>query len=208
MGRATRINLPNRLARMILHIGRIDSAMKPEVVSRCHEGSPTFVPGRRPTMDQLDVLSGLIQHSGLMSVDSAPEVQLQLQQPAAPRGQLLVLEDDPLQLQLLKQHLEAVGFRVATAASIREAEQQLADGMFQLAIFDVQLPDGSGLELCERLDSDPAYAGLPVIVLSSMTQASAIRQTRAAGGRYFLCKPYDPNVLLAIIERVIDDAAA
>ena len=74
-----------------------------------------------------------------------------------------------------------------------------------MAILDVQLPDGCGFELCEQIDSDPAYGGMPVVVLSSLTEAGAIRKTRASGGRYFLCKPYDPNVLLAIIERALND---
>ena len=42
-------------------------------------------------------------------------------------------------------------------------------------------------------------------VLSSLSEAGAVRKTRASGGRYFLCKPYDPNVLLAIIERALDE---
>lgn len=134
----------------------------------------------------------------------APDLQ---SLPAArQRGRVLVLEDDPLQLQLLQQHLQSVGFHVVTATSIQQARRRLSERGLQLAILDVQLPDGCGFELCEEIDSDAAYAGLPVVVLSSLTEAGAIRKTRASGGRYFLCKPYDPNVLLAIIERALEDA--
>lgn len=134
----------------------------------------------------------------------APELQ---SLPAArQRGRVLVLEDDPLQLQLLQQHLQSVGFHVVTATSIQQARRRLGERGLQLAILDVQLPDGCGFELCEEIDTDGAYAGLPVVVLSSLTEAGAIRKTRASGGRYFLCKPYDPNVLLAIIERALEDA--
>ncbi len=156
-------------------------------------------------MDQTRVFSDFTnQPSG--SATLIPAVQSQPIPRSAPRGRLLVLEDDPLQLQLLRQHLEAVDFQVVTAATVCEAEERLTEFPIQLAIFDVQLPDGSGFALCEQLDSDPAHAGLPIIVLSSLTEASVIRQTRASGGRYFLCKPYDPNVLLAIIERALDDS--
>lgn len=154
-------------------------------------------------MDQLDVLTGFVQHSGLTTL--VPEVELRSDSFPTPRRRVLVLEDDPLQLQLLTGHLEALGFEVIAAACIAEAQQRLNEAAFQLAIFDVQLPDGSGFELCEKLDNNPTTASLPVIVLSSLTAASAIRRTRASGGRYFLCKPYDPNVLLAIIERVLDE---
>ena len=135
----------------------------------------------------------------------AAQPQLQPQPPAKPRGRVLIMEDDPVQLQLLAQHLKSVGFEVITAASIRQARQRLQESGIVLAILDVQLPDGCGFELCEQIDNDPAHAGLPVVVLSSLTEAGAVRRTRASGGRYFLCKPYDPNVLLAIIERALED---
>lgn len=134
------------------------------------------------------------------------EPELQPLPAARPRGRVLVLEDDPLQLHLLEQHLRSVGFEVVTAMSVRQARQRLSERGLQLAILDVQLPDGCGFELCEEIDTDAAYAGLPVVVLSSLTEAGAVRKTRASGGRYFLCKPYDPNVLLAIIERALEDA--
>lgn len=154
-------------------------------------------------MDQLDVLTGFVQHCGLTTL--IPEVELEADALGHSRGRVLVLEDDPIQLQLLSGHLVAIGFDVVAAVSIADARQRLSEASFQLGIFDVQLPDGSGFDLCEKLDNDPRTAGLPVIVLSSLTEASAIRRTRASGGRYFLCKPYDPNVLLAIIERALEE---
>lgn len=154
-------------------------------------------------MDQLDVLSTLVRHSGLIAAE--PEPQLCAEQSGSARGRVLVLEDDPIQLELLRQHLESLDFQVCSASTIAAARQRLTAGAFQLAIFDVQLPDGNGFDLCEQLDSDPAYSGLPIIILSSLTEANVVRRTRASGGRFFLGKPYDPNVLMAIIERAIDD---
>ncbi len=154
-------------------------------------------------MEQINDLSSVGQQNGLTAF--VPQVALQPVPNSLPRGRILVLEDDPLQLRLLKEHLEAIDFEVVTAASIAEARQRMSDTIVQLAIFDVQLPDGSGFEFCEQLDNAPATVGLPIIVLSSLTESSAIRQTRASGGRYFLGKPYDPNVLLAIIERALEE---
>lgn len=154
-------------------------------------------------MDQLDVLSTLVRHSGLIAAQ--PEPKLCAGTSDAARGRVLVLEDDPVQLELLRQHLRSLGFQVCSTSTIAAARQSLEAGTFQLAIFDVQLPDGNGLELCEQLDRDSACSGLPIIILSSLTEANVVRRTRAAGGRFFLGKPYDPNVLMAIIERAIDD---
>jgi DNA-binding response OmpR family regulator len=135
----------------------------------------------------------------------APETLLEAQQPSQPRGKVLVVEDDPLQLRLLEDHLRTVGFDILSAMTLAEARQALAAQPIQLAILDVQLPDGSGFDLCEQIDNESAYNGMPVVMLSSLRDANIVRKTRAAGGRYFLSKPYDPNVLLAIIERALSD---
>ncbi len=142
-------------------------------------------------------------HIAAAIIGSAPSAQLEAQQPSQPRGKVLILEDDVVQLRLLEEHLRAIGFEIVAAGTLAQARQELTKQPLQLAILDVQLPDGSGFELCEQIDSEPAYAGLPVVVLSSLRDPAIVRQTRAAGGRYFLSKPYDPNVLLAIIERAL-----
>ncbi len=116
---------------------------------------------------------------------------------------VLVLEDDNLQLELLIDHLESVGLKATGVSSIREAREQLMNSKFSLAIFDVQLPDGSGLELCNSIADDSRFCSMPTIVLSSMNQMNMVRQSRAAGASYFIGKPYDPNVLLTIIERAL-----
>ena len=134
-----------------------------------------------------------------------PQAELKSSPTPLDNKRVLVLEDDPTQQLLLVQQLRKLGLSVVTAGTIGEAKQRLQENTIQLAILDVQLPDGSGFDFCEQLDSDSAYAGLPMIILSSMTSAEVVRRTRASGGQFFLCKPYDPNVLLTIIERALAD---
>ena len=116
---------------------------------------------------------------------------------------VLLLEDDPAQLMLLEQHLEALGLKTFSASTIEQARKRLRETRFELALFDIQLPDGNGLELCAQIDEDPDLMGLPVIVLSSLEQEQIVRETRAAGGSFFISKHYDPNVLLTIIEHAL-----
>ena len=115
--------------------------------------------------------------------------------------QVLVLEDDLLQLELLVDHLQSVGLKATGVTTIAEARDRLDNAKFSLAIFDVQLPDGSGLELCNSIADDSRFCNMPTIVLSSMNQANMVRKTRAAGATFYIGKPYDPNVLLTVIER-------
>jgi CheY-like chemotaxis protein len=142
---------------------------------------------------------------GLGTNDFAMENPIVAPQKNGGGGQIriLVLEDDAIQLELLVDHLKSVGLVTVGVTTIAEARQQLNDAKFNLAIFDVQLPDGSGLELCNSIADDSRFCSMPTIVLSSMNQANMVRQTRAAGASYFIGKPYDPNVLLTIIERAL-----
>lgn len=137
--------------------------------------------------------------------DFAVENPLVLPQKTGGDGQIrvLVLEDDVLQLELLLDHLQSVGLGAVGVTTVAAARQQLNDSKFNLAILDVQLPDGSGLELCNSIADDSRFCSMPTIVVSSMNLANMVRQTRAAGASFFIGKPYDPNVLLTVIERAL-----
>ena len=116
---------------------------------------------------------------------------------------VLVLEDDVLQLELLLDHLQSVGLATVGVKTVAEARDQLINAKFNLAIFDVHLPDGSGLELCNSICDDSRFCSMPTIVLSSINQTNIVRRTRASGASFFIGKPYDPNVLLTVIERAL-----
>jgi CheY-like chemotaxis protein len=132
-----------------------------------------------------------------------PTPQRQAVQTPSPDVDVLVLEDDPLQLQLLTRHLESLRLRVHGTSTVSAARLALSEHQFRIAILDIHVSDGSGLEVCEYIDSDPKCCGLPVIVLSSHPEIDVVRQCRAAGACFFLSKPYDPNVLLALCEKAL-----
>ena len=117
---------------------------------------------------------------------------------------ILILEDDDVQRELLVSQLESVGINTVSANSIAQAVSLLAQSRVDMAIIDVDLPDGCGLDFCEATVDDPRTTNLPIIILSSLTDPFLVRRTRAAGGHFFIGKPYDPNVLLAMIERMLD----
>ncbi len=117
---------------------------------------------------------------------------------------ILILEDDEVQRELLVSQLESVGLNTVSANSIAQAVSLLTESRVEMAIVDVDLPDGSGLDFCEATVDDPRTTNLPIIILSSLTDPFLVRRTRAAGGHFFIGKPYDPNVLLAMIERMLD----
>ncbi len=136
---------------------------------------------------------------------SVPEPELKPAEPPHVQRQALVLEDDRMQLSLLARHLEACGLQAIMCTRVSDAARQLQDNDIALAVLDVHLPDGSGIDLCNQIDDHPKLAGTPVIVLSSDDGPDIVRRTRAAGGKFFLSKPYDPAVLLTLVEAILEE---
>ncbi len=119
---------------------------------------------------------------------------------------VLLIEDDPIQVDFLENGLKQQGFKVLSTTT--------CDGGFRLAksehpdviLLDVMLPDGSGLDLCQRLADHAQTADIPIIVISGIGRDDIVRQSRFAGCQFFLKKPYDPNTLLLLINKSLEDA--
>ena len=118
-----------------------------------------------------------------------------------PRGTILIVEDDQDQVFVLRVRLEKLGFVVLTANNGRDALARAHEERPDLVLLDLNLPDLSGFEVCRELVDSPDTCGLPVIILSGKDGEETVRECRAAGSEFFVRKPYDPNVLLALIEQ-------
>src|SRR6516165_7044184 len=118
-----------------------------------------------------------------------------------PRGHLLVLDDEPAILTTLQKALTLEGYTVDVAGGVAIAEERLAKKSYDLALFDVSLPDGDGVALLERLRA--AGTDLPVVMMSGhATVDAAVRATRL-GAIDFLEKPLSTDRLLLVIDNVL-----
>ena len=119
---------------------------------------------------------------------------------------ILVVEDDPTAMGLATDVLHMAGYEVWAARGIAEAIALLDVASPALILLDVRLPDGSGLELVERLRADATQIDLPILVLSADAMPDDAKRARDAGANDFLAKPVGPRVLLARIHDLIGDA--
>ena len=122
------------------------------------------------------------------------------------RTTILIVEDDQSQVNVLRHRLQNQGFQTVETDRGESALTLAREERPQLIILDLCLPDVDGFSVCEQLADDQATAEIPVIILSAMEQPDIIRRSRAAGCSYYVRKPYDPNALLILIERAIDEA--
>lgn len=116
---------------------------------------------------------------------------------------ILIVEDDETQIAPLEHRLTRQGYRVAAVQSGAEARDAVTRFRPDLVLLDLRLPDQDGFELCAQLADHPSTCGVPIIVLSALETPDIVRQARSAGGSYYVRKPYDPNVLLTLIEQAL-----
>lgn len=125
--------------------------------------------------------------------------------PPRPR-RVLVVDDDESQVLALATRLGKQGYETLSAFSARECLALARSQRPDLIVLDVGLPDGDGLRVCTELADLPDTCDIPVIILSGMCRPDIVRCSRAAGCKYFVRKPYDPNALLTLIEHSIRSA--
>ena len=116
---------------------------------------------------------------------------------------VLIVEDEPAQLELLAYNVEAEGFRVFRATDGGEgvliAQEELPD----LIILDWMLPSLSGIEACRQLKRKPETRHIPIIMLTARGQEEDRVRGLDTGADDYVVKPYSVNELMARIRVVI-----
>lgn len=102
-------------------------------------------------------------------------------------NKILLVEDEPLLGNLLKQRLDKEGFEVILAHDGEEALARLRDTKPDLILLDIILPKISGFELLETLQADPQFEKAPVIIISNLGQESDVARGQSLGAiQYFI----------------------
>lgn len=115
---------------------------------------------------------------------------------------LLLLEDDISLVEGLCYSLKKSGFQVEVARTIGAAEEKLAKGSdFDLLLFDVTLPDGSGFSLCEKIRQwgDP----VPIIFLTASEEETSVIRGLDCGGDDYITKPFKLGELCSRIRALL-----
>ena len=116
---------------------------------------------------------------------------------------LLLIDDEAEILNSLTTVLGAAGYTCHTANCPADASKLARTIVPDLIISDINLGGHSGLTLCEELKRAACLDGVPLMFLSGAQIPDIIRRSHAAGGTYYLRKPFDPNVLLELVEKAL-----
>jgi len=114
---------------------------------------------------------------------------------------ILVVDDSRVTRELIKVYLIARGVELLEAADGAEALRMIQSSPPDLVLADLRMPRLDGFGLCEALQADPRLRGVPVLILTSNTNADAEKRLLAAGARQVLLKPIQPQPLQDAIHR-------
>ncbi|APR84186.1 two-component hybrid sensor and regulator [Minicystis rosea] len=125
-----------------------------------------------------------------------------------PKEPILVVDDNPANLELARVLLQSAGYEVRGAADAEQALGVLESFRPRLILMDIQLPGMDGLTLTRRLKADPATRSIRIVALIAYAMKSDEARARAAGCDGYISKPIDSEILLRQIAELLSPASA
>ena len=126
---------------------------------------------------------------------------------------ILVVEDSEAMRSLIGSILADVGvgdedeFTIVEAQNGFEALKLLPRHRFEVILLDINMPDINGLELLNFLKSDDRYRNIPTVVISTEGKEEDRKRGLAMGANQYLIKPFDPDELVRIVRRLVQERA-
>lgn len=112
-------------------------------------------------------------------------------------SKILVIDDQPINVQLLRRKLEREGLQVTAAFSGKEGLDAIAADKPDLILLDVMMPDMDGIEVCQRLQADEQTRSIPIIFITARTTKESKIEGLAVGAVDYITKPIDLDETLA-----------
>jgi sigma-B regulation protein RsbU (phosphoserine phosphatase) len=110
---------------------------------------------------------------------------------------ILLVDDEPLNLDLLEQELDGSGFKILTASDGQEALDIVAESPPDMIFLDLMMPGMDGYAVLEKLQMNELWRAIPVVIISAANDLANIVRAIEMGAVDFLPKPFDPAILQA-----------
>ncbi|MDD5259324.1 MAG: response regulator [bacterium] len=118
-------------------------------------------------------------------------------------NKILLVDDEPKLLLLVKSRLEASGYEVITAADGEEALAMIPSEKPDLLVLDIMMPKIDGLQVCTQVKNDPGLKQIPIIILTAKSQREAMIEAKKSRANSYVVKPFRPEVLLAEVKKYL-----
>ncbi len=117
---------------------------------------------------------------------------------------VLIVDDDPNIIEMVKVNLEIEGFKVICAGNGKEGVEIAKRVKPDLILMDWMLPRMSGIDAVKLLKADPVSRSIPIFMLTARSQVNDIDQAFKAGADNYITKPFNPVKLALVLQRKLD----
>jgi two-component system chemotaxis response regulator CheY len=118
-------------------------------------------------------------------------------------GHILTVDDSMSIRQAIKLTLAGAGFKVDEAENGAEGLKKAEAGQFDLILTDLNMPVMNGLEMIQEIRRRGVLVGVPIVFLTTESDACLKDQAKAAGATGWLTKPFQPDQLLRVVGKVL-----
>ena len=115
---------------------------------------------------------------------------------------VLAVDDSKTMRDMVGFTLRGAGYDVVEAEDGEDALGKLVGGAVNLVITDINMPRLDGIGLIKKIRSDPSHRALPILVLTTESESGKKDEGRAAGATGWIVKPFDPDQLLKVVQKV------
>ncbi len=116
---------------------------------------------------------------------------------------ILAVDDSASIRVAIKIALSGAGYTVSEAVDGSDGLAKAQAGAYDLIVTDLNMPIMDGLTMIEEIRKSPAHTGVPIIFLTTESDAALKQRAKAAGATGWLTKPFDPEQLTKIIKKVL-----
>lgn len=117
---------------------------------------------------------------------------------------ILIVDDEPNIVISLEYLMKKEGFEIAVATDGEAALKLASEFRPDLVLLDVMMPKKSGFEVCESLRSDPALAGVKIIMLTAKGRETEVTKGLALGANTYITKPFSTKDLIVQIKSLLE----
>ena len=110
---------------------------------------------------------------------------------------ILIVDDEPLNIDYLEQELEDLGYNTISAPNGREALELVETEAPDMILLDIMMPVMDGFEVLSLLKAEEAWRDIPVVVISALRDMDSVIKGIELGAEDYLPKPFDPQILNA-----------
>ncbi|MDZ8187692.1 MAG: response regulator [Nostoc sp. ChiSLP02] len=142
-------------------------------------------------------------HQNIATAEVFEAIAQVLPQSQTAQAKVMILDDDPMALELLRNLLQPWGLRVKTLQDPKRFWDVLTTTKPDMLIIDVTMPRYSGIDLCRVVRQDATWGNLPILVVTAHTDTESIQRVFAAGADDFIGKPIvGPELVTRALSRI------